>query len=62
MLICHITSSFYRRMMHQEDERPPSEKSPACHFRITYNGCEFCLMTPPASLTVPRCIFKGWRL
>ena len=31
--------------MHEEDERPPNEKSHACHFSITYNGCEFCLLT-----------------
>ena len=25
-------------MMHEEDERPPNEKSHAYHFNITYNG------------------------
>ena len=29
------------RMMHEEDVRPPNEKSHAYHFSITYNGCEF---------------------
>ena len=24
--ICYITNSFYMRMMHEEDERPPNEK------------------------------------
>ena len=28
-------------MMHEEDERPPNEKSHAYHFSITYNGCDF---------------------
>ena len=44
--------------MHEKDERPPNKKLNAYHFSITYNGCEFCLVTPPAilvlSLTVPR--------
>ena len=39
--ICHITNSFYRRMMHGEGERPPNERSHAYHFCITYNGCVF---------------------
>ena len=60
--ICHITNSFYRRMMHEEDERPPSEKSHAYHFSITYYGCDFCLLTPSASLALPKCLFKLWRL
>ena len=60
--ICHITNSFYRRMMHEEDERPPNEKSHAYHFSITYNGCYFCLLTPSAILALPKCLFKGWRL
>ena len=50
------------RMMHEEDERPPNEKSHAYHFSITYNGCDFCLLTPSAILTLPKWLFKGWRL
>ena len=60
--ICHITNSFYRRMMHEEDERSPNEKSHAYHFSITYNGCDFCWLTPSAILALPKCLFKGWRL
>ena len=45
-----------------EDERPPNEKSHAYHFSITYHGCDFRLLTPPAILALPKCIFKGWRL
>ena len=60
--ICHITNSFYRRMMHEEEERPPNEKSHAYHFSITYNGCDFCLLTPYAIHALPKCLFKGWRL
>ena len=47
--------------MHEEDVRPPNEKSHAYHFRITYNGCEFCLLTPPAILALPKCLFKETR-
>ena len=36
--------------MHEEDEIPPNEKSHAYHFSITYNGCDFCLLTPIAIL------------
>ena len=39
--------------MHEEDVRPPHDKSHANHFRITSNGCEFCLLTPPAILALP---------
>ena len=53
---------FYRRMMHEEDERPPNEKSHAYHFSIIYNGCDFCLLTPSAILALTKCQFKGWRL
>ena len=60
--ICHITNVFYRRMMHEEDERPPHEKLHPYHFSITYNGCDFCLLTPSAILALPNCLFKGWRL
>ena len=44
--------------MHEEDERPPNEKSHAYHFSITYNGCEFCLLAPPAILALSKGIFK----
>ena len=60
--ICHITNSFYRRMMHEEDKRPPNEKLHAYHFSITYNGCDFCLLTPSAILALSKCLFKGWHL
>ena len=60
--ICHITNSFFRPMMHEEDERPTNEKSFAYHFSITYNGCDFCLLTPSAILALPKCLFKKWRL
>ena len=42
--------------MHEEDERPPNEKSHAYHFSITYNGCDFCLLTTPAILALPKCL------
>ena len=29
------------RMVHEEDEKPQNDKSHACHFSITYNGCDF---------------------
>ena len=45
--------------MHEEDERPPNEKSHAYHFSITYNGCEFCGLIPPAILVLPKCLFKA---
>ena len=48
--------------MHEEDVRPPNEKSHAYHFSITYNRCEFYLLTPPAILALEKCLFKGWRL
>ena len=60
--ICHITNSFYMRMMHEEGKRPPNDKSNAYHFSITYNGCDFCLQTPSAIFVLPKCQFKGWRL
>ena len=60
--ICHITNSFYRRKMHEKDERPPNENSHPYHFSITYNGCDFCLLTPSAILALLKCLFKGWRL
>ena len=48
--------------MHGEDERPPNEKSHAYHSSIPYDGSEFCLLTPPAVLALPKCLFIGWRL
>ena len=60
--ICPVTNSFYRRVMHNEDERPRTEKSHAYHFSITYNGCDFCLLTPSAILALSKCLFKGWHL
>ena len=48
-------------MMHEEDVRPPNEKSHAYHLSITYNGRDFCLLIPPAILALPKCPFKGWR-
>ena len=42
------------RMMHEEDERPQNDKSHACHFNITYNGCDFCLLTPSAIIAYPQ--------
>ena len=48
--------------MHEEDERPPNEKSHPYLLSITYNGCEFGLLIPPAILALPKCPFKGWRL
>ena len=60
--ICHITNIFYRRMMQEEDEKPLNEKSQTYHFSISYNGCEICLLYPPAILALPKCLFKRWRL
>ena len=60
--ICHIVNGFYRRMMHAEDKRPPNEKLHAYYFSITYNGCDFCLLTPSVILAISKCLFKGWRL
>ena len=45
-------------MIHEEDGRPPIENSHAYNFSITYNGCEFCLLTPPAILALPKCLLK----
>ena len=36
--------------MREEDERPLNEISRADQYSITYNGCEFCLLTPSAIL------------
>ena len=33
-------------MMHEEGERSQNEKSHAYHLSITYNGCDFYLLTP----------------
>ena len=49
-------------MMHEDDERPPNEKSHAYHFSINYNECEFCLLTPSAILALLKCLLKGWPL
>ena len=52
-------------MIHKEDERPPNENSHAYHLSITYNGCDFRLLTPPAILALPpnpKCLFKRRRL
>ena len=46
-------------MMHGEDVRPPNENTNDYHFSITYNGCDFCLLTPPAILALHKCLFKG---
>ena len=32
-------------MMHEKDERPPNEKITCLSFSITYNRCEFRLLT-----------------
>ena len=48
--------------MHEKDERPPNEKSHAYHISITYNGCDFRLLTPSAIIALPKCLFKRWRL
>ena len=51
--------------MHDEDVRPPSEKSHAYHFSISYKGCEFRLLLyllfvlTVAILALPKCLFKG---
>ena len=44
--------------MHEEALRPPNEKSHAYQFITTYNGCEFCLLTPPAVLALPNAYLK----
>ena len=49
-------------MTHEDYERPPNEKSYAYHFSIAYKGCEVCLLTLPAILALPKCMFKGWLL
>ena len=45
-------------MVHEEDERPLNEKSHAYHFSITYNVCDFCLLTSPAILALPNAYLK----
>ena len=37
-------------------------KSHAYYLSITYNACQFCLLTPPANLALAKCLFIGWRL
>ena len=54
--ICHITNSFYRRMIREKDERPPNEKSHAYHFSVTYKGYDLRLLTPPAIIALPKCL------
>ena len=49
-------------MMYEEDVRPPNEKSLACHLALLTTDVIFCLLTPPAILALPKCLFKGWRL
>ena len=39
-------------------ERPPNENSHAFYFIITYNGCDFCLLTTSAILVLLKCLFK----
>ena len=48
--------------MHAENERQQNEKSHDYHFSITYIGCDFYLLTPPAILALPKCLFKEQRL
>ena len=45
-------------MLHEEDKTPPNEKSHAYHFNITYNGCDFCLLTPSAILALPNAFLR----
>ena len=45
-------------MVHEEDERPPNEKSHAYHLNITYNGCDFCLLTLLQFLPSPNAYLK----
>ena len=40
--------------MHEEDERHTNEKSHAYHFSITFNGCDYCLLTPPGILALSK--------
>ena len=49
-----ITNSFYRRMMHEEDERPPNEKPHAYDFSMTYNGCDFCCNSCSPQMPIQR--------
>ena len=44
--------------MHEEDERPPNEKSHAYHFSITYNGCGFRLLAPSEILALSNAYLK----
>ena len=48
--------------MHDEDGRLPNENLHGYRFCITYNGCDFYLLTHSAILALPKCLFKGWRL
>ena len=46
--------------MHEEDVRPPSEKSHAYHLALF--TADVVLLTDPAILALPKCLSKGWRL
>ena len=48
--------------MHEDGDKPLNEKAHAYNFSLTYNGWGFCLLTPPAILALPKCLFKAWRL
>ena len=45
-------------MMHEEDVRPPNEKSNAHHFCITYNGRDFYLLPLLQFLLSPNAYLK----
>ena len=62
--ICHITNSFYMRLMHVEDERPPNEKLHAHHLALLTTGVIFAywpllqfLLSPNAYLKDGVCKF-----
>ena len=40
--------------MHEEDVRPPNEKSHDYHLSITYNGCEILLTDPACNSCSPQ--------
>ena len=44
--------------MHEEDERPPNDKSHAYHFSFTDNGCDFCLLPLLQVLLSPNAYLK----
>ena len=39
------------------DKRDQNKNTHDFHFRITLNGCEFCLLTPSAVVALPICLF-----